>query len=69
MSDFVEIINPRTMTATMITNGEITEIYKVEQCDSCKKLVRFDSNGNVEVSSDIYQLTILWLCRNCRPSN
>ena len=35
MSDFMEIINPRTMTCKLMENGVVVEEYKVEQCDKC----------------------------------
>ena len=64
MSDFVEIINPRTMTCKLMENGEIVAEYKVEQCDKCLKLVKFDSFGYQKG----YDRTenIIWFCGNCR---
>lgn len=65
MSEFVEVINPRTMMAKLLLDGQVTAEYKVEQCDSCKLLLKFDSAG--------YQIAdlekVLWLCGKCRPSN
>jgi hypothetical protein len=65
MSEFVEIINPRTMTAKLLLDGQVTAEYKVEQCDSCKLLLKFDSAG--------YQYSglekVLWICVNCRQTN
>ena len=65
MSEFVEIINPRTMTAKLLLDGHVTAEYKVEQCDSCKLLLKFDSAG--------YQVAdlekVMWLCGSCRPTN
>ena len=63
MSDFMEIINPRTMTCSLMQNGEIVETYKVEQCDKCSILTRLDAFG--------YQKgyggeKIIWFCVGCR---
>jgi hypothetical protein len=64
MSDYVEIINPRTMTCKLMENGEIVAEYKVEQCDKCSKLVKFDSFGYQKG----YDRTenIIWFCGDCR---
>jgi hypothetical protein len=45
MSAYMEIINPQTMTGRLYENGEVIAEYKIEQCDSCKKLVKFDKFG------------------------
>lgn len=63
MSDFIEIIYPQSMTAKMLQNGEVIAEYKVEQCDKCSKLVKFDEFG--------YQKgyggeKIMWFCSDCR---
>ena len=64
MSDFVEIINPRTMTFKLMENGEIVAEYKVEQCDKCSRLVKFDNFGYQKG----YDRTenIIWFCGDCR---
>ena len=53
------------MTAKLLLDGQVTAEYKVEQCDSCKLLLKFDSAG--------YQVAdlekVLWLCGKCRPLN
>ena len=63
MSDFVEIIYPQEMRAKLMCNGEIIEEYKIEQCDKCSKLMKFDQFG--------YQKgyggeNIIWFCGGCR---
>jgi len=63
MSDFVEIINPRTMTCKLMENGVIIEEYKVEQCDKCSKLVKFDSFG---YQKGYGNEKIIWFCGGCR---
>ena len=45
MSDYVEIIHPQSMTAKLLCNGVLVEEYKVEQCDKCSRLVKFDEFG------------------------
>jgi hypothetical protein len=63
MSDFVEIINPRTMTCKLMENGVIIEEYKVEQCDKCSKLVKFDAFG---FQKGYGNEKIIWFCAGCR---
>jgi len=63
MSGLIEVINPRTMTCTLMEDGEIIATYNVEQCDKCSKLVKFDDFG--------YQKgyggeKIIWFCAECR---
>jgi DNA-directed RNA polymerase alpha subunit len=64
MSDFVEIINPRTMMCKLMENGEIVAEYKVEQCDKCAMIQKFDEFGYQKG----YDRTdkILWFCAGCR---
>ena len=45
MSDFMEMIDPRTMTAKLLENGKVIAEYKVEQCDKCAMIVQLDSLG------------------------
>ena len=63
MSDFVEIINPRTMTCKLMENGVIVEEYKIEQCDKCSMLVRFDEFG---YQKGYGNEKIIWFCAGCR---
>jgi hypothetical protein len=65
MSEFVEIINPRTKIAKLLLDGKVTAEYLIEQCDSCLLLLRFDSAGYQVLDRE----KIMWLCLNCRPSN
>jgi hypothetical protein len=64
MSGPIEIINPRTMTCTLMEDGVIIAEYKVEQCDKCSRLVKFDSFGYQKG----YDRTdnIIWFCGDCR---
>ena len=63
MSDFMEIINPRTMTCKLMENGVVVEEYKVEQCDKCSMLVRFDEFG---YQKGFGNEKIIWFCAGCR---
>jgi len=64
MSDYVEILNPQTMTGRLYFEGEVIEEYKIDQCDKCSKLTKFDPFG--------YQIgynkteKIIWFCGDCR---
>ena len=63
MSDFVEIINPKTMTCKLMENGVVVEEYKIEQCDKCSMLVRFDEFG---YQKGYGNEKIIWFCAGCR---
>ena len=63
MSDFMEIINPRTMTCKLMENGVVVEEYKFEQCDKCSMLVRFDEFG---YQKGFGNEKIIWFCAGCR---
>ena len=64
MSDYMEIINPQTRIARLYFEGEVIEEYKVEQCDKCSKLTKFDKFGYQKG----YDKTdnIIWFCGDCR---
>lgn len=64
MADFMEIINPQTMTARLFIEGVVVEEYKVEQCDKCSQLRKFDKFGYQKGydSTD----NIIWFCGDCR---
>ena len=64
MSDYVEIINPQTRIARLYFQGEVVEEYKVEQCDKCSKLTKFDAFG-YQIGYDKTEKTI-WFCGDCR---
>ena len=63
MSEFMEIINPQTMIAKLLHNGEVVEEYKVEQCDKCSKLTKLDSFG---YQKGYGNEKIIWFCGGCR---
>ena len=64
VADFLEIINPQTMTARLFIEGVVVEEYKVEQCDKCSQLRKFDKFGYQKGydSTD----NIIWFCGYCR---
>ena len=64
MSDFVEILNPQTMTGKMYFQGEVLEEYKIEQCDKCSKLVKLNSFG-YQKGYDNHE-KVIWFCGDCR---
>jgi hypothetical protein len=63
MSDYIEIINPRTMTCKLMENGVVVAEYKVEQCDKCSSLVKFDEFG---YQKGYGNEKIIWFCAGCR---
>jgi hypothetical protein len=64
MADYSEIIYPQQMMAKLLCNGEVIEEYKIEQCDKCSQLRRFDKFGYQKG----YDRTdnIIWFCGDCR---
>ena len=64
MSDFIEVIYPQSMTAKLMENGEVIAEYKVEQCDKCSKLTRFDPFGYQKGYDQTEK--IIWFCAGCR---
>lgn len=64
MADFMEIINPQTMMGRMFIDGEIVEEYKVEQCDKCSQIRKFDKFG-FQKGYDSTE-NIIWFCAECR---
>jgi DNA-directed RNA polymerase alpha subunit len=63
MSGPIEIINPRTMSCTLMEDGVVLATYKVEQCDKCSKLVKFDEFG---YQKGYGNEKIIWFCWECR---
>ena len=63
MSGPIEIINSRTMSCTLMEDGVIIATYKVEQCDKCSKLVKFDEFG---YQKGYGNEKIIWFCWECR---
>ena len=64
MSDYMEMIDIKTMTCKLLYNGEVVEEYKVEQCDKCSKLTKFDSFG-YQKGYDAHE-KVIWFCGGCR---
>ena len=64
MSGPIEIINPRTMSCTLMEDGVVIATYKVEQCDKCSRLVKFDDFG-YQKGYDRNE-KIIWFCWDCR---
>ena len=63
MSDYIEMLNPKTMTAQLLKNGEVVATYKVEQCDSCGHFTQLDPFG-WKISSSKEKMA--WFCGGCR---
>lgn len=63
MSDYIELINPQTMTCKLMKNGEVVAEYQIEQCDGCSKLVKLDSFGYQKGQANE---KLIWLCGSCR---
>ena len=63
MSDYIEVINPQTRMCKLLQNGEVIAEYKVEQCDKCSMLTKFDQFG---YQKGYGNEKIIWFCAGCR---
>jgi hypothetical protein len=52
------------MTAKLLQNGEVVEEYKIEQCDKCSKLKKWDAFG-YQTGYDLRE-KVIWFCAVCR---
>ena len=57
------MIDLQTRTATLMEDGVIIATYKVEQCDKCSRLVKFDEFG---YQKGFGNEKIIWFCWDCR---
>ena len=64
MSDFMEIINPQKMIGKLYFQGEVVEEYRVDQCDKCSKLTKWDAFG-YQIGYDRTE-KMIWFCAGCR---
>jgi hypothetical protein len=64
MSNYIEMIYPQTMTGKLMENGVIIAEYKVEQCDKCSMLTKFDAFG-YQKGYDRNE-KVIWFCAGCR---
>ena len=64
VSDYMEMIDIKTMTCKLLCNGEVIAVYKVEQCDKCSKITKFDSFG-YQKGYDAHE-KVIWFCGGCR---
>jgi hypothetical protein len=64
MANFLELINPQTMTARLMIDGEVVEEYKIEQCDKCSQLRKLDQFGYQKGYDSTDK--IIWFCGECR---
>ena len=63
MSSYIEIQYPMTMTGQLLKDGEVIAEYKLEQCDSCAKIVKLDKFGYTKGQAGE---KLIWLCGLCR---
>ena len=63
MSDYVEVINPKTMMCKLMKNGEVVGEYKMEQCDKCSMISKLDTFGYQKGYGND---KIIWFCAGCR---
>jgi hypothetical protein len=64
MSDYMEMIDLKTMTGKLLYNGEVIAEYKVDQCDKCSQITKFDSFG-YQKGYDKHE-KVIWFCGGCR---
>lgn len=63
MSDYMEIIDPKSKIARLLHNGEIVQEYKVEQCDKCSSFQKLDAFG---YQKEYGGEKVIWFCGGCR---
>lgn len=63
MADYVELINPQTMTCKLLHNGEVVEEYAVDRCDKCEMIMRKDAFGWQKGQGGE---KLMWFCGACR---
>jgi hypothetical protein len=51
------------MTGKLMCEGEVVAEYKVEQCDKCSSIVKFDEFG---YQKGFGNEKIIWFCAGCR---
>jgi len=64
MSDYIEILSRRTMTARVLKDMKVVEEYKLEQCDKCSQLKRLDPFGYQKGYDNLEN--VIWFCVDCR---
>jgi len=64
MSDYIEIIHIQSMTAKLMCNGVVVAEYKIDQCDKCSQLKKFDKFGYQNGYDNTEN--IIWFCGDCR---
>jgi len=62
MSEFMELIDPKTMLGTLLKNGKVVDSYRVMQCDKCALIQKFDAFGYQKAAED----NPVWFCFGCR---
>ena len=63
MSEYMELINPKTKICKLIKDGEVVLEYKMEQCDKCSLLAKLDEFG---YTRGLGGEKLLWFCGSCR---
>jgi len=64
MSDYMEMIDVKTMMCKLLCNGEVIAEYKVEQCDKCSQITKLDSFGYQKGYDG--REKVIWFCGGCR---
>ena len=64
LGEYVELINPNTMTCRLLKNGVVVAIYKMSQCDKCSMLSKHDDFGYQKGYDN--RDNIIWFCGGCR---
>jgi len=64
LGEYVELINPQTMTCRLLKNGVVVANYKMSQCDKCSMLSKLDDFGYQKGYDN--RDNIIWFCGGCR---
>jgi hypothetical protein len=60
---YTEIINIGTMMGKLLDEGELVEVYKVENCDRCGNITKLDEAGYQKSTPTE---NVIWFCLGCR---
>ena len=63
MSEYMELINPKTKICKLLKDGEVVAEYKMQQCDRCSLLAKDDEFG---YQRGLGGEKLLWFCGSCR---
>ena len=62
MATYIEMVNPKNRTVTIMADGVLVERYLAEHCDKCDQWKRADKEGFQKWLGE----SVMWYCVECR---